>query len=457
MIVDTEANKNDFSKGSIVKNILNLAFPMTLAQLINVLYNIVDRIYIGRMPKDAMLSMTGLGLTLPIITIVIAFANLFGMGGAPLCSIARGHGDDDEAERIMGNSFVLLLISGVLLTILGLLFRKPMLYLFGASDATFPFANDYITIYLLGSIFVMIGLGMNSYINAQGFGKIGMTTVLLGAIANIVLDPIFIFVLDMGVKGAAIATVLSQILSAAWILKFLVGKKTLLKLRYRNFKLKRSRVHKITFLGLSGFAMAITNSSVQIMCNASLQAYGGDLYVGVMTVVNSIREVITMPVNGLTNGAQPVIGYNYGAGSYSRVRTAIKFTSIVCIVYTTIAWGILNIFPHFFIQIFNHDTKLIQLGLPALRIYFFGFFMMSLQFAGQSTFVALGKSKYAVFFSILRKVVIVIPLTLFLPTIFNLGVNGVFLAEPISNFIGGTACFVTMLLVVWPELKRSNA
>ncbi len=451
--MNTTTEKNDFSKGNVVKNILNLAFPMTLAQLINVLYNIVDRIYIGRMPDNAMLSMTGLGLTLPIITIVIAFANLFGMGGAPLCSIARGRGDDEEAEMIMGNSFVLLLISGVVLTMLGLVFKKPMLYLFGASDATFPFANDYITIYLLGSVFVMIGLGMNSYINSQGFGKIGMSTVLLGAIANIILDPIFIFGFGMGVKGAAIATILSQFLSAVWILKFLVGKKTILKLRFCNFRLKKSRVQKITLLGLSGFAMAITNSSVQIMCNSTLQFYGGDMYVGVMTVINSIREVIVMPVTGMTNGAQPVIGYNYGAGSYGRVRSAIKFMSIVCITYTFIAWGILNLFPHFFIQIFNHDAELISLGLPALRIYFFGFFMMSLQFSGQSTFVALGKSKHAIFFSILRKVIIVIPLTLYLPKIFNLGVNGVFLAEPISNFIGGIACFVTMLLVVWPELK----
>ncbi|MDF2942373.1 MAG: family efflux transporter [Herbinix sp.] len=454
--MNSATKQNDFSKGSIVKTILNLAFPMTLAQLINVLYNIVDRIYIGRMPDNAMLAMTGLGLTLPIITIVIAFANLFGMGGAPLCSIARGRGDDEEAERIMGNSFALLLISGVLLTILGLLFKKPMLYLFGASDATFPFANDYISIYLLGTIFVMISLGMNSYINSQGFGKIGMSSVLLGAIANIILDPIFIFGLHLGVKGAAIATVISQFLSALWILRFLTGKKTILKLRLGNLKLKKSRVNKITLLGLSGFAMAITNSSVQIMCNATLQSYGGDLYVGVMTVINSIREVIVMPVTGLTNGAQPIIGYNYGAGCYVRVRSAIKFMSIVCITYTLIAWGILNIFPHFFIQIFNHDAELIRLGLPALRIYFFGFFMMSLQFAGQSTFVALGKSKHAIFFSILRKIVIVIPLTLYLPKLFNLGVHGVFLAEPISNFIGGTACFVTMLLVVWPELKSSN-
>jgi len=330
--------KNDFTKGSIIRNILSLAFPMILAQIINVLYNIVDRIYIGGLPENATLAMTGLGLTLPIITIVIAFANLFGIGGAPLCAIARGRGDDEEAEHIMGNSFVLLLISAVLLTIAGLIFKQPLLYLFGASDATFPYANDYITIYLFGNIFVLIGLGMNSFINTQGFGKIGMLTVLLGAVSNIILDPIFIFGFHMGVKGAALATVISQFLSALYIFKFLTGKKTILKLNVNSCRLKKTRVLKITMLGLAGFVMAITNSAVQIICNASLQVYGGDLYVGVMTVINSIREVVVMPVSGLTNGAQPVIGYNYGAHAYGRVRSSIKFMSIVCITYTLIAW-----------------------------------------------------------------------------------------------------------------------
>jgi putative MATE family efflux protein len=450
------AAKNDFTKGSIVRNILNLALPMTLAQLINVLYNIVDRIYIGMIPQHSTLSLTAIGLTLPIITIVIAFANLFGMGGAPLCSIARGQGDDEEAERIMGNSFAMLLFFGVLLTILGLIFKEPMLYLFGASKATFPYANDYITIYLSGNIFVMIGLGMNSFINSQGFGKVGMMTVLLGAVANIILDPIFIFGLHLGVQGAAIATILSQFISAIWILLFLTGNKAILKLTLCNFKLKMRLVKKITLLGLTGFVMSITNSAVQVICNASLQIYGGVLYVGVMTIINSIREIITMPVAGLTNGAQPVIGYNYGAGAYGRVRTSIKFISIVCITYTMIAWGILNIFPHFFIQIFNRDPELIQVALPSLRVYFFGFFMMSFQFAGQSVFVALGKAKQSVFFSILRKVIIVIPMTLILPRLFHLGTTGIFLAEPISNFIGGTACFVTMLIIVWPELKTEK-
>ncbi len=445
--------KNDFTKGSIVKNILKLAFPMTLAQLVNVLYNVVDRIYIGRISQGATLSLTAIGLSLPIITIVIAFANLFGMGGAPLCSIARGRGDKEEAERIMGNSFTLLILFGILITIIGLIFKKPILYLFGASDANFPYANDYLTIYLLGNIFVMIGLGMNSFINSQGFGKIGMMTVLLGAVVNIFLDPVFIFGFHMGVKGAAIANIISQALSAAWTLLFLTGNKAILKLKFKNLKLKANVVKNIITLGLSGFMMAITNSAVMIMCNAGLKFYGGDLYVGVMTIINSIREVISMPVSGLTNAAQPVMGYNYGAGAYGRVRSAIKFMSAVCITYTVIAWGILHLFPHFFVHIFSQDSKLLDAALPSLRVYFFGFFMMSLQFAGQAVFVALGKAKQAVFFSLLRKVVIVIPLTLLLPRLFNLGTTGVFLAEPISNFIGGTACFTTMIHIVGRELK----
>ncbi|MDO5551074.1 MAG: MATE family efflux transporter [Lachnospiraceae bacterium] len=447
-------SKNDFSQGSIIKNILGLAVPMTLAQLINVLYNIVDRIYIGRIPGHATMALTGLGLCLPIISMVIAFANLFGMGGAPLCSIERGRGNDEEAEAIMGNSFIMMILCGLALTVLGLIFKRPMLYLFGASDATIPYADSYVTIYLLGSVFVMVGLGMNSFINSQGFGRIGMLTVLLGAVSNILLDPIFIFVLGLGVQGAAWATVISQGLSALWIVRFLTGDKTILKLQKRAFRLKKQRVMDIIGLGLSGFTMSITNCSVQIMYNASLARFGGDLYVGIMTVINSVREIISLPVNGITNSAQPVMGYNYGAGEYRRVKRAIVFMSAVSIVYTTIVWSLVHGFPEFFIRIFNQDADLVAAGIPAMQIYYFGFFMMSLQFAGQAVFVALGKSKNAVFFSIFRKVIIVIPLILILPNLFGLGTNGIFMAEPVSNFVGGIACFGTMLGTVWPELGK---
>lgn len=445
--------EHDFSKGSVIRNILSLAVPMTLAQLINVLYNIVDRIYIRWIPDHATLSLTGLGLCLPVISMVMAFANLFGTGGAPLCSIERGRGNKEEAERIMGNSFLMMVLFGVGLTVLGLLFKRPMLYLFGASAQTYPYADSYVSIYLLGSVFVMTGLGMNSFINAQGFGKIGMMTVLLGAVANIILDPVFIFVLHMGVRGAALATVISQGLSAAWIIRFLTGPRTILRLRRSCMKLELGRIKSIISLGFSGFTMSITNSLVQIVCNSTLQMWGGDLYVGVMTVINSIREVVTMPVQGITNSAQPIMGYNYGAGEYGRVKKAIAFTSVSAIVYTTAVWALLHGFPEFFIRIFNQDADLVTAGVPAMKIYYFGFFLMSLQFSGQSVFVALGKAKQAVFFSIFRKVVIVIPLTILLPRMWGLGTNGVFAAEPVSNLIGGTACFVTMLITLLPELK----
>lgn len=447
--------KNDFSKGSIVKNIIKLAVPMTVAQLINILYSVMDRMYIGMLSEDATLSLTGIGLSLPIITLVSAFTNLFGMGGAPLCSIARGRGEDEEAEQIMGNSFVLLVGTGIVLTLAGLMLKEPLLYLFGASKETFPYANSYIQIYLCGSIFVMIGLGMNSFINAQGFAKIGMATVILGAVLNMILDPIFIFVLDMGVSGAALSTVIAQGVSALWVLRFLTSKKCILRLKVSCFKLKLARVKQIMGLGLAGFIMAVTNSSVQMVCNATLAQYGGDLYIGVMTIINTIREVIVMPVQGMTNGAQPVIGYNYGAKAYPRVKKAIRFTSLICIVYTLVVWGILSIWPQLFISPFSHEKEVVGATIEAIRIYFFGFFMMAFQFAGQSVFVALGKSKYAVFFSILRKAIIVVPLTLWLPTLLDLGYKGIFMAEPISNFIGGIACFGTMCFVVGRELKTS--
>lgn len=453
---DDVRNDNDFSRGSIARNILNLAVPMTLAQLINVMYSIVDRIYIGHIPHASIEALTGVGLCLPIITIITAFANLFGMGGAPLCSIARGGHEEERAEKVMGNSFALLLLSGALLMLACLIFLKPLLYLFGADAASYPYAEEYITIYLWGTLFVMTSLGMNNFINAQGFGKMGMLTVLLGAVLNIILDPVFIFTLRMGVRGAAVATVLSQGASAFWVLRFLTGKKALLKLSRKGMKLEWPLVKQITLLGTSGFVMSVTNGLVQIACNAVLARKGGGLYVGIMTVINSVREIITMPITGLTSGAQPVIGYNYGAGCFCRVKSAIKFMSVGCIVFSLAVWAILFFEPGFFIRLFSQENEIIREGVPAMRIYFCGIFMMALQFAGQSTFVALNRPKQAVFFSLFRKVIIVIPLTLMLPMISGLGIHGVFLAEPISNVIGGTASFAAMLITVWPELKKST-
>ena len=443
--------QSDFSKGSVSANILSLALPLTVAQLINVLYNVVDR-YIGHIPGASSAALTGVGVTFPILSIVIAFANLFGTGGAPLFSIARGRGDDAHAADIMGNTFTMLLGTGLVLTALVLAFKKPLLYLFGASDATFPYADGYLTIYLCGTVFVMLGLGMNNFINAQGFGRVGMMTVGLGAVVNIVLDPIFIFWLDLGVQGAAWATVIAQGCSAVWVLVFLTGRKAALRLRPRYMVLKPARVRKIVSLGLSGFFMNLTNSLVQVVCNATLQVYGGDLYVGVMTIINSLREVFFMPVQGLTNGAQPVTGYNYGAGRYSRVRSSIRFSVAVTVGYAAVFWAAAMLFPGLLIRVFNSEPEVVAAGIPALRIYFCLFIPMSLQMAGQGVFVSLGRSKQAVFFSLLRKAIINAPQTVVLPI--WMGTTGVFTAEAISQLVGGLACSLTMYFTVYRPLGR---
>ncbi|MCI8854381.1 MAG: MATE family efflux transporter, partial [Lachnospiraceae bacterium] len=329
--------------------------------------------------------------------------------------------------------------------------------LFGASQDTLSMAREYTEIYLLGTVFVMLSLGMNSFINAQGQGALGMATVWIGAILNMVLDPLFIFKLDMGLKGAAIATVLSQMVSAAWTFYVLVlGGHVEIRLRKSYLSLKLDRVKSIVTLGMSGFIMSATNGLVQIVCNTTLQTYGGDVYVGAMTVIGSVRELVSMPVMGLTSSAQPVMGYNYGAKKYDRVREAIRFESVVSIVYTLVVWGILHQFPEPFVRIFNDSPELVKACVPAMKIYYFGFFMMALQFAGQTAFVALGKARQAVIFSILRKGVIVAPLTVLLPRISGIGIHGVFLAEPISNFIGGTACFVTMMITVYRKMSREE-
>lgn len=444
--------KNDFSKGSIPRNIMNLAVPMAAAQLVNVLYSVVDRIYLGHLPGEDSMALTGLGVTMPIVSILMGFANLCGTGGAPLCSISRGEGDDREAERIMGNAFVLLLILGAAGTAFFMALKEPILYRFGASPDTFPYANGYLSIYLFGTLFVMISLGMNPFINAQGFGKIGMMTVLLGAAANIILDPVFIFVLHMGVRGAALATVISQGLSAVWVLAFLTGEQAVLRLRRENLRLNRTRTKKIISLGLSGFFVNLTNSLVQVVCNSTLQRYGGDTYVEVMTIINSIREVFIMPVHGLTNGSQPVQGYNYGARQFSRVREAIRFSVGVTVIYSALFWLVAMVFPDMLIRIFKSSPATLAAGIPALRIYFAMFLFMSLQLAGQGVFTGLGRSKQAIFFSLLRKAIINAPLTVLLPLWMDS--TGVFVAEAVSQLVGGLACFTTMYFTVYRPLGK---
>lgn len=450
--------KHDFGTGSVERNIINMAVPMTVAQVLNLLYNLVDRMYIGHIPGASSLALTGVGITFPVISMITAFASLYGMGGAPLCSMARGKKDYEKARRIMQDAFWMLVITGILLTIVGFLIERPLLYALGASDVTYPYASAYLKIYFIGNLFVMIGLGMNPFVNAQGFGTTGMVTVGLGAVINILLDPLFIFVFHLGVQGAAAATVLSQLASAIWVVLFLMGKKPMLRLSLRWQMPDWNLVRQIVTLGMANFIVNFTNSLVQVVCNRQLQLYGGDLYVGVMTVLTSVRDVATMVVHGITSGAQPVISFNYGAGLKARVKRGIRFMTVVCIVYTCIVWVLTLAFPEVFISMFNAEPDLVAAAVPSMHLYFFGFCFMALQFAGQSTFQALGEARYAITFSIFRKVVIVVPLTILLPLIPALGLKGVFIAEPISNVVGGCACFFTMLAVVWfKKLKEQTA
>ena len=448
-----QPNQVDFGSERVHYNILSVAAPMMAAQLLNLLYNIIDRIYIGKIPGEGAIALAGLGLCFPVVTMVIACSSLFGAGGAPLCSIARGKKETGKAEEIVSNAFFMLVITGLLLTAAGILFHRPVLYLFGASDATYPYASGYMVIYLLGTVFVMISLGMNPYINSQGFARTGMKTVVLGAVMNLVLDPVFIFVLHMGVKGAAIATVISQFFSALWVLRFLTGKQTELTLKLKGFRPDWSCICEIAKLGLSTFCMSFTNGLVQVVCNSTLQIFGDDLYISVMTVVNSVREIAQAPVSAISEGASPVISYNYGAEEIDRTKKAIRFMTQLGFAYTLLIWGAVSVFPEFFIRIFNHYTELIRAAVPSLHIYFFGFFMMAFQFAGQSVFKSLNKAKQAIFFSLLRKVVIVVPLTLIFPRVGGLGVMGVFLAEPVSNFIGGLACYITMRKTILAKMS----
>ncbi len=448
---------NDFAQGSVGHHILEQSIPLMAAQILQLLYNVVDRIYIGHIPNSDGLALTGIGLVFPIISLISAFTNLYGMGGAPLCSIARGAGKKDEAEQLLGNSAVLLFFTSIVLMAVCYLIKRPMLYLFGASDETYPYANQYLRIYLLGTVFVMLGNGLNNFITSQGFPRTAMLTTFFGAALNLILDPILIFGLDMGIQGAAIATVFSQIASAVWVLRFLTGKKPELRLKKNCFQLDVRLVKKITTLGLSGFIMSATNSVAQIACNAMLGIYGGDLYIGIMTVLNSIREIFTLPVSGITSGAQPVIGFNYGAAQPERVKQGIRFMTLAGGAYTIAAWLLLVIFPRPLLSLFTNNQQMLDEGVRCVHLYFAGFVFMLFQFCGQSVYVALGKSGRAVFFSIFRKVVIVLPLTILLPRVFSDGVAGVLLAEPVSNVIGGLACFITMYVTVYRKLGKPLA
>ncbi len=445
-------NQRDFGSGKMWRVITAQAVPLTIAQLIQLLYNVVDRIYLGHLPGVGALALTGVGLVFPFTTLVLAFASLFSTGGSPLFSMARGAKDEARAKEILGEVFTLILITSVLLMAFCYIFCTPVLYLVGASDETIIYAEGYLRIYLFGIMFSMITTGMNSFISALGYPTTAMWTTVIGAVLNLILDPVFIFAFGMGVQGAALATVISQCVSAIWVLHFLIRGKGGIPLKFSSMRLKAKTVARILGLGVSGFMQQATNFVVQIVCNVTLQMWGGDLYVGIMTIIGSVREIVSLPVQGITSGAQPVLGYNYGAKKNERVKEGIRFIAISGVAYTAVLWLIIELFPAPFIQIFSSDAALLEPGIRAMRLYFFGFVFMSLQFVGQYTFVALGKSRRAVFFSILRKIVIVVPLTLLLPMLGGLGTDGVFVAEPVSNLLGGLACFITMYLTLYRKL-----
>lgn len=447
--------KIDFENGKISNNILAAVLPMMAAQIVNLLYNIVDRIYISRIPEVGTAALGGVGLCFPIIMMVAAFSNLFGIGGAPLFSIQLGKGDSANAGKIMNLSFSMLTACGAVLTACGLVFATPLLRLFGASDNSLTYAYPYLMIYMLGTIPTMYSTGLNPYINAQGYSLVGMITVAVGAVLNIALDPLFIFAFNMGVQGAAIATVISQVISGAFVITFLKNKAAI-KLKFaklKEFRANLSTVKNIIGLGTVGFIMQVTNSLVSITCNSVLSHVGGDIWVSVMTVVSSIRQILDTPLHAISEGSTPVISYNYGARRPEKVKQAIKMMSILIMTYAITMWLIILIFPRILVSIFTSDAALIDLAAPALRLYFIAFIFQFLMYVGQTVFKALNKKKYAITFSLLRKAVIVVPATYIFTYAFDMGVNGVFIAEPVSNFLVGTTCFICMLKIVMLELK----
>ena len=427
--------KQDMGTGNVKRLMVKMAVPALVGQVVNLLYNIVDRIYIGHIPEVGGTALTGVGLFTPILMLITAFAMLCGAGGAPRADIAMGKGDKQGAEKIVGNCFTVLMLLSVVLTAVFYFAAPTLLRLFGGSDATLPYAVDYARIYILGSIFVLTVMGMNTFITTQGFAKFSMLTTVIGAGINIVLDPIFIFLLDMGVKGAALATVISQAVSAVWILRFLTGKKTILKLKPANMPLQASVILPCLALGISSFVMVGTESILSISFTSSLSQYGGDVAVGAMTVLTSINQLITMPLSGVCQGGQPLISYNYGAGKLDRVKEAFFCQFGVCVAYTTAFWLALMLLPNVFAGIFTSDTALVSYTAWAIRIFLACGFSVGFQISCQQAFMALGQAKISLLMACLRKIVLLIPLIFILPNFFADKAMAVFLAEPVSDIV----------------------
>ena len=451
-----KANSNTQAMGTerVSKLLAQLAIPAVVAQVINLLYNIVDRIYIGHIPDIGASALTGVGLFTPILMLLNAFAMLAGSGGAPRAAIAMGQQDQKGAEKIMGNCFALLLLLAVVLTTTGYIFAPQLLRMFGASDVTLPYAVAYARIYILGSVFVLLVMGMNPFITTQGFAKISMMTTVIGAVINIILDPIFIFALKMGVQGAALATVLSQAVGAVWILRFLSGKKTILHLRKENFQLEKDVIMPCLALGISTFVMLSTESILSVSFTSSLSRYGGDIAVGAMTIITSISQLVSMPLQGICQGGQPIISYNYGAHNENRVKEAFFTQFKVCVSFSVVCWMIILLVPQVFARMFSGNADLVQYTSWALRIYMAGIFSQGFQLCCQQSFVALGQAKISLFLACLRKLILLIPLIFLLPVFLENKVFAVFLAEPVSDILAATVTTTVFLSKFKGILKR---
>ena len=439
-------SKDFLGKEPIGKLLLKLALPTVTAQIINMLYNIVDRIYIGHIPGTGEAALTGVGVCMPLIMIVTAFSAFAAYGGAPRASIFMGQGDNEAAEKTLGNCFVIQFIISVLLTAALLIWNRDLLMAFGASENTIQYGVDYMNIYALGTIFVQMTLGMNAFITAQGFAKTGMLSVLIGAVANIILDPIFIFGFGMGVAGAAWATIISQALSCAWVLLFLLGKKTTLKLRVKNMALRSNIVLPALALGLSNFIMQASESIISICFNSSLQGYGGDIAVGAMTILTSVMQFAMLPLQGLGQGAQPIISYNYGARNPDRVKAAFQLLLKASLVYSTLLWALVMLFPQVFAAMFTNSQQLMEFTKNALRIYMACLLLFGIQVACQMTFTSLGNAKASILVAVMRKFILLIPLIYIMPMIFSSDKTmAVYMAEPVADFIAVsfTAVFFT--------------
>lgn len=436
--------KQDMGSGSIPKLMLNLAIPAVVAQLINMLYNIVDRIYIGHIPDAGASALTGVGLFLPILMMINAFAMLAGSGGAPRAAIAMGKNEQENAQKILGNCFSVLMIFAVVLTVAFYIFAPQLLRLFGASDVTLPYALSYARIYILGTVFVMIVMGLNPFITTQGFAKFSMITTVVGAVCNIILDPILIFGFHMGVQGAAVATVISQAVSAVWVLVFLRGSKTMLKLTLPDMKIVPEVILPCLALGISTFVMLSTESILNISFNSSLSRFGGDVAVGAMTIISSCNQLVTLPLQGICQGGQPIMSYNFGAGKKERVKQAFRCQFLACVGYAALLWILMMLAPQVFAGIFSSDGELVEYTVWAMRIYMAGIFSTGVQISCQQTFMALGQAKISLLMACLRKLVLLIPLIFVLPFFFTNKVFAVFVAEPVSDIIAATVT-ATML------------